>query len=247
MTGNDDLIQAFTEIFPSFVRARLAERELDAVGLDEARLDTAITDGRGWLEQNLTHLLAQPFVEQRRGPLEVFQEAMRFPTEALLEAGAEPAARDEAASRALPGDVFGLAPASSQELGEAAWRAHMAWGMRKAQVMTAPPTPRLAYVGTNLMDRSKIEAAATSRGFELVAYRSVEELTDPPGTVIIDLEFRHSDDAIRAAVNQGSTVVAYGPHVDDVAMVRARSLGATTVLPRSRFFHDIAQYFPTIA
>ncbi len=247
MTGNDDLIQAFTEIFPSFVRARLAELELDSVALDAVRLDTAIAEGRIWLEQNLMRLLTQPFAEQRRGPLEIFQEAMRFPTQALLEAEAEPSARDEAASRALPGDVFGLAPGSSQELGEEAWRAHMAWGMRKARAMTAPPAPRLAYVGTNLMDRSKIEAAATSRGFELVVFRSVEELTDPPGTVIIDLDFRDSDDAIRAAVKQGSTVVAYGPHVDDVAMVRARSLGATTVLPRSRFFHDIGQYFPTIA
>ena len=66
----------------------------------------------------LGSLLRLPFREQRRSPLEVFQEAMRFPTAALDAAGTPPVSRDPAQETALPGDHHDLAPASSQALGE---------------------------------------------------------------------------------------------------------------------------------
>lgn len=83
----------------------------------------------------LTALLARPFSQQPRGPLEVVQEAMRFPTSSLQQAGVPPADRDEVAVNALPGDVYDLAPASSRDLGEEAWVAHLRWGARKAQAL----------------------------------------------------------------------------------------------------------------
>jgi len=68
--------------------------------------------------------------------LELFQEALRFPTYALEQAGNQPVGRDEIATNALPGDRFGLAPASSRDLGEEAWMAHLSWGAAKAAAIT---------------------------------------------------------------------------------------------------------------
>lgn len=62
-----------------------------------------------------------------------FQQAMSFPTAALTAAGTTPPSRDPVAVNALPGDRFDLAPASSRDLGEEVWRAHIAWGMAKAR------------------------------------------------------------------------------------------------------------------
>ena len=95
----------------------------------------AIDEGERWLADRLDGLLAEPFDRQRRGPLEVFQEAMRFPTAALIDLGVDPVERDPMAERAIPGDVFDLAPASSSTLGETVWHAHLAWGAAKANAM----------------------------------------------------------------------------------------------------------------
>lgn len=96
----------------------------------------AIDRGEAWLSETLGDLLSQPYREQRRGPLEVFQEAMLYPTEALSSAGVEPVDRDPTAEAAIPGDVYDLAPASSALLGEQVWQAHLAWGAAKAAAIT---------------------------------------------------------------------------------------------------------------
>ncbi len=95
----------------------------------------AIDEGEQWLDAQLDRLLSEPFDVQRRGPLELFQEAMRFPTAALIDLGVEPAERDPMVERAIPGDVFDLAPASSSALGEKVWHAHLTWGAAKANAM----------------------------------------------------------------------------------------------------------------
>ena len=40
-------------------------------------------------------------------------------------------------------------------------------------------------------------------------------------------------------------VEAFGPHVDDLALVRARTLGAADALTRSAFFRNLARLLPT--
>jgi hypothetical protein len=127
------LLEALCGAYPDYVRGRLAELgTAEPPGLEEA-----LAGGREWLRAELAGLLSQPFALQGRGPLEVFQEAMRFPTEALAAAGAGEAERDEVTRAALPGDRYHLAPASSVSLGEEAWRAHLAWGAVKARALTA--------------------------------------------------------------------------------------------------------------
>ncbi|GBD84160.1 hypothetical protein BMS3Abin02_00548 [bacterium BMS3Abin02] len=99
-------------------------------------IDAAIEAGGSWLRDSLETLVATPFPEQRSGPLELFQEAMRFPSDVLASAGLPEPPRDETAVEALPGDIYDLAPVSSQLLGEEVWHAHLAWGAAKARAMT---------------------------------------------------------------------------------------------------------------
>lgn len=108
---------------------------------DVPGLDAAVTRGEEWLRAALERLLSKPFADQERGPLEVFQEAMRFPTEALAEAGVEPVGRDPVTENALPGDRYDLAPASTRDLGETLWQIHLEWGATKAAAITSGREP----------------------------------------------------------------------------------------------------------
>ncbi|MFO7293394.1 MAG: hypothetical protein FWJ92_03895 [Actinomycetes bacterium] len=128
------LLEALVAAYPDHVRRRVGAREV-------AGLDGAIEAGRRWLEESLTELLSLPFTEQRRGPLELFQAAMVFPTECMAEAGLEPVSRDPVAEAALPGDVYDLAPASTRDLGEEVWSLHLAWGAAKAAAFRRRPAP----------------------------------------------------------------------------------------------------------
>lgn len=123
------LREALVAAYGPYVRARSGDTS--------EGMDAAISAGAAWLEEALDELLAMPFAEQPRGPLELFQEAMRAPTEYLQGRGVAAVARDEATTAALPGDLYDLAPASSRDLGEEVWICHLAWGTAKAQAMTA--------------------------------------------------------------------------------------------------------------
>jgi hypothetical protein len=235
-TVADRLRRLFVSAYRPYVEGVLAERGLPAT-------PDAVAEGERWLDEALSDLLARPFAEQSRSPLELFQEALRFPTDALEEAGVPPVGRDEYAEVALPGDAYDLAPASSQALGEDTWRAHLEWGAAKA----ARLGPHAVLVTRNLMDASRIEEAGAGVGFRVSTVTGVDALPEG-GCVVafVDLEHPDADAAVAALAAVSGRVLAYGPHVDDFAMVRARSLGADDALPRSRFFKDPAAMFPTI-
>lgn len=247
MDGNREaatLRQELVTAYRPYVVHRLAEHCIEVPD----GLDAALSAGEAWLRDELAAVTEVPFAEQRRSPLEVFQEAMRFPTEALAASGIPEPARDPAAAEVLPGDRYDLAPASSQALGEQAWRAHLAWGVAKARAL-AGPAPAVGWWGRDLMDRSRIEAALDGSGLELWLWSSAGELERSlderrPVVAFVDLDFAGADDAIAALAKAEVRAIAYGPHVDDVAMVRARTLGAEDAVPRSRFFASIGTYLP---
>ena len=81
---------------------------------------------------------------------------------------------------------------------------------------------------TDLMDRSKISSAIDGVQFQLVPDAEI---------VIVDLG-RNPDIAAIRASHPAARIVAYGPHVDDDAMAKARAEGADEVMPRSKFFRD---------
>ena len=93
----------------------------------------------------------------------------------------------------------------------------------------------LAFV-LDLMDRSRITAALDDVRF----VRTVDQTVEPvPTVVIVDLSrYAGVVPEVRAAWPH-STVVGFGPHVDDAAMEAARADGADRVLARSVFFRDI--------
>jgi len=135
MPGESRRLQrALVGAYGAHVRRRLGNVEV--TGLDES-----LEEGERWLASALTELLSLPFDDQRRGPLEIFQEAMDFPTRRLREAEVDPPARDPVAEAALPGDVYDLAPASSRDLGEEVWAIHLTWGATKAAAIRSGPPP----------------------------------------------------------------------------------------------------------
>lgn len=226
------LRSAFVAAYRPHLRQRLGERGWSVP-------DEVIAAGESWLSAALRDLLSLPVDDQVRGPLEVFQEAMAIPTRALIEAGIPAVDRDAVAVAALPGDTHDLAPASSSELGEAAWQAHLAWGAAKAAAFRAV----VGLLSGNLLDIDRIEHALAPR--RVVSVGSHGDFSGLR-VVFVDLEHPEADATIAAGHQAGIAVIAYGPHVDDLAMVRARSLGAKDALPRFRFFRDPASLVPRL-
>ena len=193
-------------------------------------IDDAVAAGERWLAAELAKLAATPFVNQRRAPLEVYQESMRFPTAALEALGVAPPRRDAVAAAVLPGDTYGLAPASTQDLGSEVWEAHLAWGAAKAAA-----TRTVAWFGRDLADRSRIEAAAAAASLSLAV--------SPPGLlvcrrVVVDLEYEGGLDVLTRALDLELPSVGYGPHKATTLLAAAEAAGAT-VVPRSVFFREL--------
>lgn len=229
---------AFVGAFRPYLKAKVAERGLP--DLDESVYE----DAGATLDAALRALLEQPYSSQRRSPLELVQEAVAGPTAALAAAGEKPVLRDPVTVAALPGDTYGLAPASSAELGEDAFHAHLAWGAAKAAALAPLVSGErrpVALLSADLIDRSRFEDAVVGAGLELVAW-------DPEGprpiVAFIDLTHPSADEALQDLSGRTVRTVAYGPHVDDDAMARAAMLGASHVLPRSRLFRTISEHLP---
>ena len=224
------LVAVFASVYEPYVRAAVAGRVDDRL----PDLTGAIAEGRRWLEGALEELLALPYPMQNRGPLELFQEAMKFPTTVLREAGYPPAPRDEPTGNALPGDLYDLAPASSHDLGEEAWQAHVGWGAAKAAALTRK---RAGLLTRNLMDRSKLESGLERAGW-MVAALTGPELPAGLDGVLVDLEHPAAFQVVAAAAGS-IRCLAYGPHVNVEAFERARRTGADEALARSVVFRDI--------
>lgn len=244
--------------YPVWVHTRLDEHGLTP----SSGVEAAIVAGRAELDAHLRTLLSLDPGDQDQTPLELFRQALREPTEALAAAGCEPVARDGEQRAALPDDSYDLAPGSSEELGEEVWSAHLAWGVAKAEAVAgmvpapAQPTrargrPSAVLVSGDLMDRSKVQSVAEELGFELVVARNpaaVEAaLERRPVVAFVDVTHPAADDAIRSLSAVTSRTIGFGPHVDDVALIRAKTLGAADAVPRSRFFTHLRDWFPTLA
>jgi DNA-binding NarL/FixJ family response regulator len=92
---------------------------------------------------------------------------------------------------------------------------------------------RIVAFVSELMDRSRISAIVD--GIEFVT--AVDDVRDAD-VVVVDLaRFADLVAAVRAAA-PAARVVAYGAHVDEALLDRARQDGADLVLPRSQFFRD---------
>jgi hypothetical protein len=236
------LHSAFVGAFVPYLKGILEERGLPDLS------EQTFSEARQWLDERLADVLELPYPEQRRSPLEIVQEALAGPTEALSRMGVKAPLRDPVSVAAMPGDTYGLAPASSAVLGEAAFEAHLAWGMAKAQALAPLVSGQgreVLLVADDLMDRSRFEEVVHGAGLRLQPWGS--ETGHRPVLAFVDLTHSDADDAIKSLAAAGVRIIAYGPHVDEDSMVRAALLGADVVLPRSQLFRAIGQYLPRLA
>jgi len=244
------VVEAFVAAYPDYLRQRLGELGID-VDVDEAaRL------GKEWLQGELGKWQRTEAALQGRGPLQIFQTAFAFPT-AALEASDVPAVpRDAGAVSALPGDTYALAPASSREIGEEAWRAHVAWGVAKARlvadVVPAPAarsTISVAVVTMDQADRASVHLVAHGRGVAVHHWRNPGAIaagleSEIPRWAIVDASHAAADDAVRALAEAGSKVAVYLEDPDDIATARWMALGGSTVLPRQKLVAVLESWLP---
>lgn len=97
---------------------------------------------------------------------------------------------------------------------------------------------RIAAYTPDLMDRSKISAAASSAGADLTYVGSPEALVGLAGadTVVVDLSKKGAVDVLADIAAGSARVVAFASHVD---IPRLAVPSAVTVLPRSKFFSSL--------
>ena len=154
-----------------------------------------------------------------------------------------------------------LLPATSRELGEGAWRVHVAWGIARAELVAGvvPSEPPrfssqgvlVVIVSTNVMDRTRMADVVEQRGAVAIVWRNPGAVStglvyEVPDLALLDLEHAAAHEVLRMLVAAGVRTVAYGPHVDDHAMAAARALGADVVLPRSQFFRRLPSLVPEV-
>jgi hypothetical protein len=242
MTGDrSELHESFVEAYPEYVA-----RTLESMGItvDEVVAD-AIVEGAAVLDGLLSAFDRLDPIDQRHSPLELFREALRPVDRALAVEGIPPsdptrglgATRDRAAW-----DRYGLAPGSSQVLGNRAHEAHVRWGLAKAAVlapMVNRPYARIVAFGDRF---DALSSAVTELG-----YRTASPDHGPPSVAIIDASVPGGHDAIRRAVAEGAHVVAFGDAIDDLESVGLRALGAALVVTTSALLRDPRAHLPVIA
>ncbi len=253
------VVEAFVAAYPAFLKSRL---ESMAPGTE---VHEGLRQGVQWLEGELSQWAAQTASEQHRGPLQIFQTAVAFPTAALEAAGVAPPERDASAIQALPGDLYGLAPASSRDIGGDAWRAHIEWGIAKARLIAevvpaadAPPgdassrpkgMPALVAVTMSQADRASIHLVASGRGLPVRHWRNPGAIAsglegETPRWAVVDIDHAAADEAVRLLSAAGVKVAVYGPDPDDIAMARWMALGAATVVPHDRLVAVLESWLP---
>jgi len=97
---------------------------------------------------------------------------------------------------------------------------------------------RIAAYTPDLMDRSKISAAAAAADHELTYVRSPEALVGLAGVdvVIVDLSKKGASDVLADLAAGPARVVAFASHID---IPRMETPADVTLLPRSKFFSTL--------
>ena len=92
---------------------------------------------------------------------------------------------------------------------------------------------------TDLMFAVRLQNMARAAGLRHVTVRPGAPL--PPGELlVVDLAARGDwEQAIREAAGRGTTVIAFGPHMDADARKRAKAAGAARVLANSNLARDL--------
>ncbi|MGD1148879.1 MAG: hypothetical protein ABR961_13115 [Thermoanaerobaculaceae bacterium] len=107
---------------------------------------------------------------------------------------------------------------------------------------------RVGLLIPNLFMRVPVEAAVRGLTAEVVALADAASAAGSGcGVVIADLDALGADPVatVRAMVKAGTTVLAFGPHVEGERLAAARAAGAV-VFPRSAFLEQLPKLLDTI-
>jgi hypothetical protein len=137
-TYGDELVRAIEAAIGDWVES-CVRSVLDAqdrlVGAETATLiDAARGQATREVITELRAVFALDVDEQRTNPLAILRAAVRYPTQVLRSAGAQPVARDEFDKRSFPDDEFALTPAAFADFGPTVHDAGIMWGAAKAHV-----------------------------------------------------------------------------------------------------------------
>ena len=107
--------------------------------------------------------------------------------------------------------------------------------------MTVPSARIVAFV-PDLMDRSKVAAAAEGQVRFVATPGDLVTAATDADLVIVDLGRPAVLAVLAEVVAGGARVVAFGSHVDRDTLAAARQAGCHEVVARSEFFTDLAQW-----
>jgi hypothetical protein len=246
------LVEALVAAFPEYLGRRLAELGVVA----DAAIDAAVEAAAVQLRAGLAELLSRPAGEQEDSPLEVMRRATSAVSEALAATGVAAPDRDAWEVEVHPEDRYGLYPASSQVLGETAWRLHLEWGVRKAGavagVVPAPeravPLPTVALFGVPIDQRGPLQEAIEDRDFQVLVWRNPAALADAehtrPVLALVHLTHPEAHRAVRELAKTGIRVVAVGDRVDDLITPGIMALGAAAVVESRRVIARLDRLLP---
>jgi hypothetical protein len=127
--AGEELAGSILASVPWFVRTAASRV---GVALDSETLDRVIESMSTELDEPLRSLLAAPIDEQRGTPLALVRAAASQVTAVFQALGVPPLDRDPFDVRALPTDLYGIAPATWRDVGPDVEEPGMRWGVIKA-------------------------------------------------------------------------------------------------------------------
>lgn len=131
------LAEAINDCLPTWVHRCVAESAARSGQLSRQLEMAAIAAGQAALDDvgpKVQELLTTDIDAQTSTPLSLVRTAIRFPTQALREAGVTPPDRPEFDVEAFPDDIYGLTPANFGEVHADLHQPGIEWGAAKAFV-----------------------------------------------------------------------------------------------------------------
>lgn len=136
ITGVEAALPGWVEARVAFIANAWGRLDAPARSLLDRRASEAGMAAGERVTADLRVFFATPVAEQRTTPLEIVRTASRDVTEVLRDAGIPPVERDAFDERAFPDDLYGVTPASLNDLGDDSlgpWQ--LAWGLAKAKAL----------------------------------------------------------------------------------------------------------------
>lgn len=96
-------------------------------------------------------------------------------------------------------------------------------------------------VSPDLMVQTRVAGTLARHGYRVRALERPPDVADVGDAVavLVDLNTPGWQEAVSAGRQSGRPVLAFGQHVDQERLARARAAGCQTIVARSRFFADM--------